>query len=124
MRQSALLARRLPLRLRRWRTVAPEDASMGQTPHSAAKDPSVRIRSGLSPAATSSADATSAPTPRAPSSAGLACSHSRSSSASSSSISVLTGVWRVFCVLAGQRGRGGQVFPLHRWFGCLVGRFR
>ena len=35
-----------------------------------------------------------------------------------------SGVWRVFCVLAGQRGRGGQVFPLHRWFGCLVGRFR
>ena len=34
------------------------------------------------------------------------------------------GVWRVFCVLAGQRGRGGQVFPLHRWLGCLVGRFR
>ena len=80
MRHRALLAWRLPPRLRRWRTVAPEDASTGLVPHSAAKDASLRIRSGLSPAATSSAAAASGPTPQAPSSAGLACSHSASRS--------------------------------------------
>ena len=58
MRHRALLASRLPLRLSRWRTVRPEDASMGLVPHSAAKDASLRIRSGLSPAATSSVEAT------------------------------------------------------------------
>lgn len=69
MRHSALLASRLPPRLSRWRTILPEDASTGLAPHRAAEEASVRIRSGLSPAATSNAEATSGPTPRAPSSA-------------------------------------------------------
>lgn len=36
-------------RLRRWRTILPEDASTGDAPHSAAKAESFRSRSGLSP---------------------------------------------------------------------------
>ena len=94
MRHSALLASRLPLRLSRWRTIGPEDASMGLVPHSAAKDASLRIRSGLSPAATSSVEATSTPTPRAASSAGLVASHSASRSASSRAISAVSALWR------------------------------
>ena len=69
MRHRALLAQRLPPRLSRWRTLGPDDASMGLVPQSAANDASLRIRWGLSPAATSSAEATSAPTPQVPSSA-------------------------------------------------------
>lgn len=48
----------------RWRWVLPEDASMGLTPHRAAKDASLWSRSGLSPAAMSSAAALSGPMPR------------------------------------------------------------
>ena len=54
IRHRALLACRLSPRLRRCRTVRPDDAWTGLTPHSAAKDRSDFIRSGLSPAATSS----------------------------------------------------------------------
>jgi len=36
----------------------------------------------------------------------------------------LTRVWRVFRVLAGQRGRAGEVFPLHRRLGGPVGLVR
>ena len=82
-------------RLSRWRTLGPDDASMGLAPQSAANDASLRIRWGLSPAATSSAEATSAPTPQVPSSAGLARSHSASSSASSPSISAVSARWRL-----------------------------
>ncbi len=65
MTQSARLASRLPpMQLRRWRCCRPEEASTGETPHSAAKDASSARRSGLSPAATSNAPATSTPTPR------------------------------------------------------------
>ena len=49
-----------------------EEASMGLAPQSAAKDASLRRRSGLSPAATSSAPATSGPTPGAANKAGAA----------------------------------------------------
>ena len=47
---SALLAARSPPRLRRCRTVFPEDAGTGLTPHSDAKLASDRNLSGLSPA--------------------------------------------------------------------------
>ena len=67
---------------------------MGLVPHSAAKDASLRIRSGLSPAATSSVEATSTPTPRAASSAGLVASHRASRSASSRAISAVSAWWR------------------------------
>jgi hypothetical protein len=40
----------------RRRRVLPQDASMGLTPHKAAKEVSLCIRSGLSPAVTSSAE--------------------------------------------------------------------
>jgi hypothetical protein len=64
MRQSAALACRSPPRLSRWRVVLSEDACCGLTPHSAAKEASLRSRSGLSPAAMSRAAAVSEPTPR------------------------------------------------------------
>ena len=47
---SALLAARSPPRLRRCRTVFPEDAGTGLTPHNDAKLASDRNLSGLSPA--------------------------------------------------------------------------
>lgn len=47
------LACRSPPRLSRWRLVFPELAGIGAAPHRAAKEASVRIRSGLSPAVTS-----------------------------------------------------------------------
>jgi hypothetical protein len=43
--------------MRRWRTVLPEDAWIGEDPHSIEKAASECRRSGLSPAATSSAPA-------------------------------------------------------------------
>jgi hypothetical protein len=51
--------------------VLPEDASMGLTPHSAAKDASLWSRSGLSPAATRRAAVVSGPTPERLSSLGV-----------------------------------------------------
>jgi hypothetical protein len=62
-RHRALLACRSPPRSSRWRTVLPEEAESGATPHRRAKLASLRSRCGLSPAATSSAPATSVPTP-------------------------------------------------------------
>jgi hypothetical protein len=59
----ALLACRSPPRLSRWRVTLPEEASSGETPHRWAQAASERRRSGLSPAATSSAAAVSMPTP-------------------------------------------------------------
>src|SRR3981081_1069911 len=50
--------------MRRRRLVLPEDASSGLTPHRSAKEASLRSRSGLSPAAMSSAAALSGPVPR------------------------------------------------------------
>ena len=44
MEESARLSRRSPPRLRRWRSVFPEDAGMGQVPESDAKAASERIR--------------------------------------------------------------------------------
>ena len=73
IRHRALLALRLPPRLRRCRRVWPDDACTGLDPHRAANDFSDFIRSGLSPAATSKAAAVSGPTPGAPNKAGLAC---------------------------------------------------
>ena len=52
--------------------VCPDDAWTGLTPHSAAKEASERIRSGLSPAATNRTAAVSGPTPGAASRAGFA----------------------------------------------------
>ena len=49
----------------RWRFVLPEQALIGEEPQSIEKAASERSRSGLSPAATSSAPAVSAPTPNA-----------------------------------------------------------
>ena len=94
MRHRALLAWRLWPRLRRWRTVAPGDASVGLASHSAATDASLRMRWGLSPAVASSAAATSGPTPQAPSRAGLACSQSSSGSASRWAVSPVRAWWR------------------------------
>ncbi len=47
---NALLAARSPPRLSRWRTVFPEEAGTGLTPHNDAKLASDRNLSGLSPA--------------------------------------------------------------------------
>lgn len=94
MRHRALLALRLPPRFRRCLRIVPEDASIGLVPHRAAKEASLRIRSGLSPAAVSSAAAVSGPTPSALSSAGLARAHKRCSSVFSSLISVVRVWWR------------------------------
>jgi hypothetical protein len=63
MRCRAEFAWRLPPRLSRRRRVLPEDASTGLRAHSAATQASLVSRSGLSPAATSSAAALSGPTP-------------------------------------------------------------
>ena len=67
---------------------------MGLAPQSAAKDASLRIRWGLSPAATGNAQATSTPTPQEPNSAGLACLDCASSSASRCAISAVSAWWR------------------------------
>ena len=72
IRHKALLAWRSPPRLRRWRTIGPEDAWTGLAPHRAAKDASDLMRSGLSPAATNKAAAVSGPIPVVANSAGLA----------------------------------------------------
>lgn len=76
MRQSAALACRSPPRLSRCRTVLPLEAGLGLVPQSAAKDRSLRSRSGLSPAAMSNAAAESGPTPGCSSSAGAVASTS------------------------------------------------
>ena len=70
---SALFAWRLPPRLRRCRTVRPDDAGTGLGAYRAAKAVFVFIRPGLSPAVTSSAVALSGPTPEAVRRAGLVC---------------------------------------------------
>ena len=92
IRHSALLACRLPPWLRRCRTVCPDDAWTGLAPHSAAKDRSELIRSGLSLAAASSAEAVSGPTPLAARRAGLASAQRRRMSALSWLISA-SRVW-------------------------------
>ena len=87
IRHSAWLAWRLPPRFSRCRTVCPDDAWTGLAPHSAANDFSDFIRSGLSPAAASSAEAVSGPTPVAANKAGFAFAQRPLISVSSSSIS-------------------------------------
>jgi hypothetical protein len=77
-----VLAWRSPPRFRRCRTVLPEEASIGAAPHSIEKAAPERSRAGSSPAVTSSAPATSAPTPQLRN-AGAARAVSRSSSAAS-----------------------------------------
>ena len=52
--------------------VCPEDAATGLTPHSAAKDASVRMRSGLPLVVTSRAAAVSGPTPGVANKCGVA----------------------------------------------------
>ena len=59
-------------------------------PHSAAKDDSVVMRSGLSPAVINSAAAVSAPIPGADKSAGLTRTHRRRISVSRSLISAVS----------------------------------
>jgi hypothetical protein len=51
--------------------ILPEDACWGLTPHRAAKEASLRSRSGLSPAVMSRAAALSGPTPRGVSIVGM-----------------------------------------------------
>lgn len=51
---SAQFAWRSPYRFSRWWRCRPDDASIGETPQSAANDDDERSRSGLSPAAASS----------------------------------------------------------------------
>src|SRR5215208_8044544 len=84
---SARLASVLPPRLRRWRTVLPEEAATGATPHKRAKDASLLSLSGLSPTATSTEAAVSVPTPRSEARAGTASTTNRSICSSSSAIS-------------------------------------
>ena len=91
---------------------------MGLAPHSAAKDALLRMRWGLSPAVTSSAAATSGPTPQAPSRAGLACSQSSSSSASSWAISPVRAWWRR------ARDRRAVLAAAVTWSGLRSGRQR
>jgi hypothetical protein len=69
------------IRLRRWRTVLPEEAGTGATPHKRAKDASLLSLSGLSPTATSSEAAVSVPTPRSAARAGTASDTNRARSA-------------------------------------------
>jgi hypothetical protein len=61
-------------RLSRCRLVLPDEAGIGETPHSFANAASERTRSGLSPATMSISAATSAPTPNAATSFGAAFS--------------------------------------------------
>src|SRR5215207_8329258 len=82
---SARLASLLPPRLRRWRTVLPEEAGTGATPQRWAKDASLLSLSGLSPTATSSEAAVSVPTPRSEARAGTA-SDTKPAICSSSSV--------------------------------------
>src|SRR6266498_3616036 len=81
--RAVALAWRSPPRLRQCRRVLPEDAWIGEDPHSIAKQASERSRPGLSPAATSSAPAESGPTPNRATSPGAALAVSRFSSVSS-----------------------------------------
>ena len=81
-----------PPRLRRWRTVCPEEACTGLVPHRAAKDASEVMRWGLSPAAVNRVAAVSVPTPREASSAGLAFVQRRWISVSNSLVSAVS-VW-------------------------------
>ena len=67
--------------------VLPEDAGIGEVPHSIEKAASLLSRPGLSRAATSKAPALSWPTPNRASSLGAAVATSRSSSLVSESIS-------------------------------------
>ena len=60
---NAQFASWLPPRFSRCRVTLPEDAGIGATPHKCANAASLRSRSGLSPAATSSTAAVSVPTP-------------------------------------------------------------
>ena len=91
---------------------------MGLVPHRAAKDASLRSRSGLSPAATSSAAAVSAPMPQAPSSAGLARSHRRRSSASRCLICAVRAWWRR------ARQRSARLAAERTRSPCVSGRIR
>src|SRR5215204_3447724 len=75
------------IRLRRWRTTFPEEASTGDTPQRLAKEASLLNLSGLSPATISSVAAWSVPIPAKQTSCGATCLTSRSSCASSSAIS-------------------------------------
>src|SRR5207248_2353012 len=77
----------------RWRFVLPEQALIGEEPQSIEKAASERSRSGLSPAATSSAPAVSAPTPNASISCGEAVVVSRASWPSRLRIST-SSVWQ------------------------------
>src|SRR5579862_8303253 len=63
MRHSAEFACRSPPWLRRCRCCLPEEQSTGETPHSAARLDSRRIRAGLSPAVMISAAADCGPAP-------------------------------------------------------------
>src|SRR3954468_24413202 len=63
-RWSAALAWRLPPRFSLWRLVRPLDAGIGQAPHSLAKAPSDRMRSGLSPTSSSISAAVAVAMPR------------------------------------------------------------
>src|SRR5829696_34435 len=72
------LASRLPPRLRRCLTTLPEEASMGETPHSLAKEASLPNLWGLSPATINSVAALSVPMPGKATSSGATCATSRS----------------------------------------------
>ena len=75
--------------------VLPEEAWIGEDPHSIENAASLRSRSGLSPAATSSAPALSGPIPNRATSPGAALATSRSSSVSSVVISALRARGRI-----------------------------
>ena len=103
IRQSALLARRSPERLRRWRCCLPLDASSGAAPHKRAKERSLRIRFEFSPAATRSAPAVSVPTPRRSIISGAISATSGASTASSVSTSSSSSSTRRARVLSASR---------------------
>ena len=94
IRQRAWLAWRFPPRLRRCRTVCPEEACTGLAPHRAANVASERMRWGLSPAAVNRVAAVSVPIPRAASSAGLTWAQRRWISVSNSLISAVSAWYR------------------------------
>src|SRR5829696_1977723 len=86
-RWSAALACRLPPWLSLCRLVRPLDAGIGQAPHSLAKAPSDRMRSGLSPMSSSISAAVAVAMPRAAMRSGAEAATSAPSSRSCASIS-------------------------------------
>jgi hypothetical protein len=111
VRHRAEFARRSPPRLSRCRSFLPLLVSSGETLHRWAKSPSLRRRSGLSPAASSSADVVSVPSPMTARSSGAvsATSGTRRASSLSAHPILAAGSKALFCT-PWRRPFGGSAF--------------